>query len=351
MAQAHALRLLRAALLGAIVGVTLTACGGGGGESSSGLLGGGQNPDPAVQDFPVAYVKRPLLLDEDGDLHDVRRARSDRIHAGRRTLRSRSRVGECSRTQHHRRRIPERRDGQSAALRREGSFVVVRRQTTRVRDARAGRFRTPMTTSNPRGTSGCTTSNRQSLHRVISSDITAEIGQDVAPHFLPDGRIVFASTRQRDAKAVLLDEGKPQFAAQVETRRRRRVVAARDGRRRREHPSDLVQPEPRHGSVGAGGWTHRVCALGQRANQDAFSLYTMNPDGTEQKCAVRRAQPRHRTERRSDSIRRTAGTARWSHARQHATVDCRSRISAQRSSRSIRRTTSITINRRSRIRV
>ena len=53
---------------------------------------------------------------------------------------------------------------------------------------------------------------------MITSDITAEIGQDVAPHFLPDGRIVFASTRQRDAKAVLLDEGKPQFAA-LERRR------------------------------------------------------------------------------------------------------------------------------------
>ncbi len=58
MAQAHALRLLRAAVLGAIVGATLTGCGGGG-SGSSGVLGGGQNPDPAVQDFPVAYVKRP----------------------------------------------------------------------------------------------------------------------------------------------------------------------------------------------------------------------------------------------------------------------------------------------------
>ena len=39
-----------------------------------------------------------------------------------------------------------------------------------------------------------------------------------APRFLPDGRIVFASTRQRLAKAILLDEGKPQFAALDEDR-------------------------------------------------------------------------------------------------------------------------------------
>ena len=48
---------------------------------------------------------------------------------------------------------------------------------------------------------------------MIVSDIVAEDGHDFAPHYLPDGRIVFASTRQRQSRAVLLDEGKPQFAA------------------------------------------------------------------------------------------------------------------------------------------
>ena len=54
------------------------------------------------------------------------------------------------------------------------------------------------------------------LRRVIASDIVAEEGHDIAPHYLPDGRIVFSSTRQRQSKAVLIDEGKPQFAAQDE---------------------------------------------------------------------------------------------------------------------------------------
>ena len=57
-----------------------------------------------------------------------------------------------------------------------------------------------------------------SLERVIKSDITAEAGQDISPHYLPDGRIVFSSTRQRDAGAILLDEGKPQFTAETESR-------------------------------------------------------------------------------------------------------------------------------------
>src|SRR5690606_5416801 len=56
------------------------------------------------------------------------------------------------------------------------------------------------------------------LRRIITSDITAEAGQDISPHYLADGRIIFASTRQRQSKAVLLDEGKPQFDAQDEDR-------------------------------------------------------------------------------------------------------------------------------------
>ncbi|MES1196556.1 MAG: hypothetical protein ABUL58_06395, partial [Steroidobacter sp.] len=57
---------------------------------------------------------------------------------------------------------------------------------------------------------------KDDLHRVITDDVSAEEGQDVSPHYLPDGHIIFSSTRQRDSKAILLDEGKPQFAAQVE---------------------------------------------------------------------------------------------------------------------------------------
>jgi hypothetical protein len=58
----------------------------------------------------------------------------------------------------------------------------------------------------------------QTLERVIKNDITAEQGDDLMPSFLPDGRIVFASTRQRLSRAILLDEGKPQYTALDESR-------------------------------------------------------------------------------------------------------------------------------------
>lgn len=54
------------------------------------------------------------------------------------------------------------------------------------------------------------------LERLIISDNTAEQGDDLMASFLPDGRIIFASTRQRLSRAILLDEGKPQYTARNE---------------------------------------------------------------------------------------------------------------------------------------
>ena len=41
---------------------------------------------------------------------------------------------------------------------------------------------------------------------------------DVSPHYLPDGRIVFSTTRQSESQGILLDQGDPQFSAQDEDR-------------------------------------------------------------------------------------------------------------------------------------
>ena len=51
--------------------VFLAACGGGGGGVD---IAQGQGPDPVVLDVPIAYVKRPLPVDDNGDLltSDVR---------------------------------------------------------------------------------------------------------------------------------------------------------------------------------------------------------------------------------------------------------------------------------------
>src|SRR5262245_11231347 len=61
-------------LLTACAVLALSACGGGG-DGGGVEIGDGQEPDPVVLDVPVAYVKRPLVLDDNGDLvqGDLRR--------------------------------------------------------------------------------------------------------------------------------------------------------------------------------------------------------------------------------------------------------------------------------------
>ena len=56
----------------------------------------------------------------------------------------------------------------------------------------------------------------KTLRRIIASDIVAAEGHDVGGHYMPDGRILFSSSRQAGEKAVLIDEGFTQFPAGVE---------------------------------------------------------------------------------------------------------------------------------------
>ncbi len=118
------------------------------------------------------------------------------------------------------------------------------------------------------------------LRRIITSDITAESGHDLAPHYLPDGRIIFTSSRQRLSRAVLLDEGKPQYAAVEEDRREHALVLHvmnPDGSDIRQvsfnQSHDMDPTVLSSGEVVFSRWDN----MGSR---NAISLYRMNPDGT-----------------------------------------------------------------------
>lgn len=119
------------------------------------------------------------------------------------------------------------------------------------------------------------------LTRVIGSDTVAEAGQDVSPHYLPDGRIVFSSTRQRQSSAILLDEGKPQFAALDEDLRAPALVLHvmnADGSDIHQisfnQSHDLDPAVLDSGEIVFSRWDH----MGSR---NAVSLYKIRPDGTE----------------------------------------------------------------------
>ena len=51
------------------------------------------------------------------------------------------------------------------------------------------------------------------LRRIINADSTAEEGDDLFPAYLPDGRIVFSSSRQRQSVEMMGNEGKTRFSA------------------------------------------------------------------------------------------------------------------------------------------
>ncbi|MDH5255005.1 MAG: hypothetical protein OEW72_03730, partial [Gammaproteobacteria bacterium] len=189
-----------------LLAAVLAACGGGGG------VGGGQNPDPVIVDVAIAYVKRPVPVDDDGNLQpsDVRELRTFNLGADlfvrERAAVSAAEINVTSRiTQggglYDIRDLEMAWDGSKVLFAMRGPFMEGAQEEDQ-----------------PTWNIWEYTLATDELRRIISSDLNAEAGHDVAPHYLPDGRIVFSSTRQRQSKAVLLDEGKPQFDAQDEDR-------------------------------------------------------------------------------------------------------------------------------------
>ncbi|WP_460857522.1 HzsA-related protein [Rheinheimera gaetbuli] len=53
----------------------------------------------------------------------------------------------------------------------------------------------------------------KTLQPLIADQQQAQRGHDISPAFLPDGRIVFSSSRQTTSRQILLDEFKPQYTA------------------------------------------------------------------------------------------------------------------------------------------
>jgi hypothetical protein len=119
------------------------------------------------------------------------------------------------------------------------------------------------------------------LQQVIPAALEPDLSNNVAPHYMPDGRIVFSSTAQRQSKAILLDEGKPQFEAQDESRTEPAFVLHVISADRKEfHQISFNQSHDRDASVLSNGrilWSRWDNAPGK----DGMHLYTSNPDGTD----------------------------------------------------------------------
>ena len=231
-------------------------------------LGGGQAADPATVDFPIFYVKRTIPMMSD----DLRLMRPGVPQAN---LFMRATASPSATETNITARITatDSYDVKDVAVSADGTMVVFA-------------MRGPLTPNMkdvdpPTWTIWQYTIASNTLARVIPDDATANAGEDVSPAYLPDGRIVFASTRQRQSKAVLLDENDPQFEYQTEDRDESAFVLHvmnPDGSN--IHQIEFNQSHDREPTVLANGrvlftrWDHAP-------GKDGMHLYSANPDGTD----------------------------------------------------------------------
>ena len=122
------------------------------------------------------------------------------------------------------------------------------------------------------------------LRRVIESDLTADEGDDLFPAYLPDGRIVFASSRQRQSGEVLSNEGKPRYSALVENGNTIALVLHvmnGDGSEMRQ--ISFNQSNDYHPMVMSGRFNGQILfsRWDKAANNNEVNLYKINPDGSD----------------------------------------------------------------------
>ena len=272
--QHQLLRTASDSMLAVSLLALLTACSGGG-ESDGGIgISGGQKADPVVLDIPIAYVKRSIPADEDGDpvSDDMREPAA--FHPGAELfVRDRGSPSAAARS------ITagvfptgERYDVKDLSASFDGSKLLFSMRAPAIENADADQ--------QPKWNVWQYDFEAGQLQRLLTSDITAEGGDDIAPQYLADDRIVFSSTRQRRSKAMLLDEGKPQFAGLNENRNSEAFllhVSDSDGSNIEQisfnQSHDLDPAILDDGRIVFSRWDNM-------GSHDNINLYTIHADGT-----------------------------------------------------------------------
>ncbi|WP_412536005.1 hypothetical protein [Marinobacter sp. MIT932201] len=244
-----------------------------------------QQADPVVVENPVAYVERPLLFDENtGALVEDNLADPTAFRPGARLLLKASATADAETRDIASRAFagPEFLDD-NGQLRYDVKDLHVSHDGARLLFAmRAPEIEDADDEDQPTWNIWEYDVSADTLRRIIGSDVTARAGQDVAPAYLPDGRIVFSSTRQRISKAVLLDEGKPQYSGLDEEGDSPAFVLHvmdDDGENIEQitfnQSHDLDPMVADDGTIVFSRWDN----AGQTRN-NGVNLYRVNPDGT-----------------------------------------------------------------------
>ncbi len=118
----------------------------------------------------------------------------------------------------------------------------------------------------------------KTVTQLTNDSITA--GHDVGAHYLPDGRILFSSTRQIATQSILLDEGRPQYQAQTDDRQQSIfLLHVMNGDGTNLHQISMNTNHDFSPSVLNNGQIV-LSRYEVTGGTDQISLYHSNPDGT-----------------------------------------------------------------------
>ena len=253
-----------------IAAIAIAACS----EGEGVQLGTGQDPDPVVIDFPIAYVKAPIPTDDNGvfEQQDLRTQITfefgadlffrDRAAVGAEAVNI---TGDITQGLGAIRDVEIDYDGSRLLFSMRTPFEEGVDEEDQVATWNVWQY----------------TFETDTLVRVIPDDLTAEIGHDIMPKYLPDGRIIFASTRQTQSQALLLDENKGAFPAMDEDEEEFAFnlhVMNDDGSGLKQvtfnQSHDLDPSVMADGKIVFSRWDNNM-------SNNQVNLYRMNPDGSE----------------------------------------------------------------------
>ncbi|MCO1332771.1 hypothetical protein MO867_00330 [Microbulbifer sp. OS29] len=247
----------------------VAACSGGGSSGS----GGNQAKDPVVEDYPIAFVRRQLSIDEDGILLQDDIYEPYEFFAGAELILKDRATASATETIITADIFDGEYDVKDLNTSADGTRLIFAMRAPEIEDADDD--------EQPTWNIWLYDTDTATLSRVIESDLTAEEGQDIAPAFLPDGRIVFSSSRQRRSRALLLDDNKPQFSALIDSQQDPAFVLhvmEADGSDITQisfnQSHDLNPTVLSDGRVLFNRWDNA-------GGVDKLSLYTVNPDGSD----------------------------------------------------------------------
>ena len=263
------------AALGCAAALYLAACSSGNGVVQT---AGGQAADPQQVDFPIFYIKRYSVPAKQDDLRLLDTA----VPSADVFMRTRAAPSgtEVNITQ------PITLTGTAQAANYDIEDLSVSADGTKILFAMRGPLAQNQQVSKPpywRIWQYVIASN--ALSQVVNPTIDPDAGlpevNDAGPQFLPDGRILFTSTRQTESQAELLNANVQQYIAENEAGNEPAfVLHVMNGDGTNIHQISFNASHDRDPTVLSDGrvmWTRWDDTPGK----DGMQLYTMNPDGTD----------------------------------------------------------------------